>query len=83
MGFQVSIERRFQGGGHDLNFRVVKTTCNSHNFFNLLAKFRVRLPLYCRKIVGLSYDLGLFFDALLVLFSIGLYRHILSFLESG
>ena len=51
----------FRVGRHDLNFRVVKTTCNSHSFFNLLAKFWVRLPLYCRKIVGLSLDLVLLF----------------------
>ena len=51
----------FRVGRHDLNFRVVKTTCNSHSFFILVAKFWVRLPLYCRKIVGLSIDLVLLF----------------------
>ena len=61
VGFQVSIERWFQGERHDLNFRVVKTTCNSNSFFSLLAKFWVRLPLYCRKINGLSICLVLLF----------------------
>ena len=39
-------------GGMILIFRVTKTTCKSHSFFNLHAKFCVKLPLYCRKIVG-------------------------------
>ena len=46
---------------HDLYFCVVKTTCISHSFFSFLAKFWVRLPLYCRKIIGLSIDLVLLF----------------------
>ena len=73
----------FRDGRHDLNFSLIKTTCNSHSFSNLTAKFWVGLPLCCRKIVGLSWDLVLFFYALLMLFSIGLYRHILSFLKSS
>ena len=73
----------FRVGRHDLNFRVLKTTCILLSFFNLLAMFWVRLPLNCRKIVGVSEDLVLFFDALLVLFSIGLYRHLVFFLESA
>ena len=59
--FKSLLKDDFRVGRHDLNFRVVKTTCNLHNFFNLLAKFWVRLLLYCRKIVGLSEDLVLFF----------------------
>ena len=34
---------------HGLNFCVMNTTCKSHNLFNLLAKFCVRLPLFCKK----------------------------------
>ena len=51
----------FRVGRHDLKFRVVKISWISHSLFNLLAKFWVRLPHYCRKIVGLSYALVLFF----------------------
>ena len=61
----------FRVGRHDLNFRVVKTTCNSHCFFDLLANFRVRLPLYCRKKLVYLKIYSCFLDALLELFSIG------------
>ena len=30
----------FRVGSHDLNFRLIKTTCTSNSFFNLLEKFR-------------------------------------------
>ena len=38
----------FKVGRHNPNFRGMNTTFKSHIFFNLLAQFCIRLPLYSR-----------------------------------
>ena len=77
--FRLLSNNDFSVRRRELYFRVMETTGKSHRFFNLLAKFGVMLPLYCRKIAGLSWDR--LFDALLVLFSIDLFCQFLSFLR--